>query len=54
MNKEDVDMFFKVKDIIENGGNNLKYLYKFNNGILEYNFKVINNDIECSWIEPLW
>jgi hypothetical protein len=50
--EEDVKNFFEVKEFIKNEGDEVKYVGDFNDKPLEYNFKVIGSDIECSFIEP--
>ena len=50
--EEDVENFFEVREFIENEGGEVKYVGKFNDKDLEYVFKVIEGDIECSWVEP--
>jgi hypothetical protein len=50
--EEDVKAFFEVREFIKNEGGGVKYMGEFNDEPLEYTFKVIGNDIECSWIEP--
>jgi hypothetical protein len=52
--EEDVKDFFEVREFIKNEGSEIKYIGKFNDKDLEYTFKVIENDIECSWLEPKW
>ena len=49
--EEDVKDFFEVREFIKNEGGEIKYI---NDKDLEYTFKVIGSDIECSWIEPRW
>jgi hypothetical protein len=50
--EEDVNDFIEVREFIRNEGGEVKYVGKFNNKDLEYVFKVIEGDIECSWVEP--
>ena len=50
--EEDVKDFFEVREFIKNEGGEIKYIGEFNDKNLEYTFKVIGSDIECSWIEP--
>ena len=50
--EEDVKNFFEVREFIKNNGDKVKYIGEFNDKPLEYTFKVIGNDIECSWLEP--
>jgi hypothetical protein len=50
--EEDIKNFFEVKEFIKNEGDEIKYVGEFNDKPLEYNFKVIGGDIECSFIEP--
>ena len=50
--EEDVKVFFEVREFIKNEGGEVKYIGEFNDKDLEYTFKVIGSDIECSWIEP--
>jgi hypothetical protein len=52
--EEDVKNFFDVREFIKNEGGEVKYMGEFNDEPLEYTFKVIGDDIECSWIEPKW
>jgi hypothetical protein len=52
--EEDVKNFFEVREFIKNNGDKVKYIGEFNDKPLEYTFKVIGNDIECSWLEPKW
>ena len=52
--EEDIKNFFEVKEFIKNEGGEVKYIGEFNDKDLEYTFKVIGSDIECSWIEPRW
>ena len=51
---EDVKNFFEVREFIKNEGGEIKYIGNFNDEDLEYIFKVVGSDIECSWIEPKW
>ena len=50
--EEDIKNFFEVREFIKNEGDEIKYVGEFNDKSLEYNFKVIGSDIECSWVEP--
>jgi len=50
--EEDVNNFIKVREFILGEGGEIKYIGEFNDKPLEYTFKVIGGDIECSWIEP--
>jgi DNA-dependent RNA polymerase auxiliary subunit epsilon len=50
--EEDVKDFFEVREFIKNENGEIKYIGEFNDKDLEYTFKVIGSDIECSWIEP--
>jgi hypothetical protein len=50
--EEDVNNFIKVREFIFDEGGVVKYIGDFNDEPLEYTFKVIEGDIECSWIEP--
>ena len=50
--EEDVNNFIKVREFILGEGGVVKYIGEFNDEPLEYTFKVIGGDIECSWIEP--
>ena len=50
--EEDVKDFFEVREFIKNEGGEIKYIGEFNDKDLEYTFKVIGSDIECSWVEP--
>ena len=50
--EEDVNNFFGVRKFIKDEGGEVKYIGKFNDKDLEYTFKVIKSDIECSWVEP--
>ena len=52
--KEDVENFYEVREFIKNKGGELIYISKFFDKDLEYTFKVIENDIKCSFIEPYW
>ena len=52
--EEDVNNFIEVREFIKNEGGEVKYKGEFNDEPLEYTFKVIGSDIECSWIEPKW
>ncbi len=52
--EEDVKNFFEVREFIKNEGGEVKYIGEFNDKDLEYTFKVIGSDIECSWVEPRW
>ena len=52
--EEDVNEFFEIREFIKNEGGEIKYMGSFNDEDLEYTFKVIGSDIECSWIEPKW
>jgi hypothetical protein len=52
--EEDVKNFYEVREFIKNNGDKVKYIGEFNDKPLEYTFKVIGNDIECSWLEPKW
>ena len=52
--EEDVKNFYEVREFIKNNGDKVKYIGEFNDKPLEYTFKVIGSDIECSWIEPRW
>jgi len=52
--EEDIKNFFEVKEFIKNEGGEVKYIGKFGDDDLEYTFKVIGSDIECSWREPKW
>ena len=52
--KEDVENFYEVREFIKNKGGELIYISKFADEDLEYTFKVIENYIECSFIEPYW
>ena len=52
--EEDIKNFFEVKEFIKNEGGEVKYIGEFNDKDLEYTFKVIGSDIECSWREPKW
>jgi hypothetical protein len=52
--EKDIKNFFEVKEFIKNEGGEVKYIGEFNDKGLEYTFKVIGSDIECSWIEPRW
>ena len=51
---EDVNEFFEIREFIKNEGGEIKYIGSFQDEDLEYTFKVIGGDIECSWIEPKW
>jgi hypothetical protein len=48
----DIDNFKYVREFIKNEGGEVKYIGSFDDEDLEYTFKVIEDDIECSWIEP--
>jgi len=51
--EEDVKNFFEVREFIKNEGGEIKYIkLDIDNEDLEYIFKVVGSDIECSWIEP--
>jgi DNA-dependent RNA polymerase auxiliary subunit epsilon len=50
--EEDVKDFFEVREFIKNENGEIKYIGEFNDKDLEYTFKVIGSDIECSWVEP--
>jgi DNA-dependent RNA polymerase auxiliary subunit epsilon len=50
--EEDVKDFFEVREFIKNENGEIKYIGEFNDKDLEYTFKVIGSDIECSWFEP--
>jgi hypothetical protein len=52
--EEDVNNFIKVREFIWREGDEVKYMGEFNGEPLEYTFKLIGGDIECSWIEPRW
>jgi hypothetical protein len=52
--EEDVNAFFEIRKYIEDEGGELKYIGEFDDKDLEYTFKVVGEDIECSWIEPKW
>ena len=52
--EEDVKNFFEIREFIKSEGGEVKYIGEFNDKPLEYTFKVIGNDIECSWLEPKW
>ena len=52
--KEDVNNFFEIREFIKNEGGEVMYIGNFDDEDLEYIFKVIGSDIECSWIEPKW
>jgi hypothetical protein len=52
--EEDVKNFFEVREFIKNEGGEIKYIGNFDDEDLEYIFKVVGSDIECSWIEPKW
>jgi len=48
----DVKNFFEVREFIKNEGGKIKYIkLDIDNEDLEYIFKVVGSDIECSWIE---
>ena len=49
----DIDNFKYVREFIKNEGGEVKYIKKdLDDKDLEYIFKVIEDDIECSWVEP--
>jgi len=50
--EEDIKNFFEVREFIKNEGDEIKYIRNFDDKDLEYIFKVVGSDIECSWIEP--
>ena len=50
--EEDIENFIYVREFILNEGGEIKYIGEFNDKPLEYTFKVIDEDIECCWIEP--
>jgi hypothetical protein len=50
--EEDVKNFFEVREFIKNEDGEVKYIGEFTDKDLEYTFKVIGSDIECSWVEP--
>ena len=52
--EEDINDFIEVREFIRNEGGEVKYIGMFGDEDLEYTFKVIDGDIECSWIEPKW
>jgi TonB-dependent SusC/RagA subfamily outer membrane receptor len=52
--KDNIKNFYEVRECIKNNGDKVKYIGEFNDKPLEYTFKVIGNDIECSWLEPKW
>jgi hypothetical protein len=52
--EEDINNFINIRKFILNEGGEVKYIGRFGDEDLEYTFKVIGNDIECSWIEPKW
>lgn len=52
--EEDINNFINVRKFILNEGGEVKYIGIFGDEDLEYTFKVIGNDIECSFIEPKW
>jgi hypothetical protein len=54
--EEDVEDFIYIREFIKNEGGEVKYIGKFDDEDLEYNFKLVNKkkDIKCSWIEPKW
>ena len=52
--EEDINNFINVREFILNNGGEVKYIGNFDDKDLEYIFKVIGNDIECSFIEPKW
>ena len=52
--KEDVNNFFEIREFIKNEGGEVKYIGSFDDEDLEYIFKVVGSDIECSWVEPKW
>jgi len=52
--EEDINNFINIREFILNEGGEVKYIGTFDDEDLEYTFKVIGNDIECSFIEPKW
>lgn len=52
--EDEVNDFYEVREFISNEGGEVKYIGEFNDKDLEYTFKVVDGDIECSWIEPKW
>ena len=52
--EEDINNFINVRKFILNEGGEVKYIGIFGDEDLEYTFKVIGSDIECSFIEPKW
>ena len=52
--EEDVNEFFEIRKFIKDEGGEIKYMGSFADEPLEYTFRVIGDDIECSWIEPKW
>ena len=50
--ENDIENFKYVREFIKNEGGEVKYIGKFDDKDLEYTFKVIEDDIECSWVEP--
>ena len=52
--EEEVEKFVEVREFIRNEGGEVKYIGSFNDEDLEYTFKIIGEDIECSFIEGKW
>ena len=52
--EEDINDFIEVREFIRNEGGEVKYMGMFGDEDLEYTFKVIGDDIKCSFIEPEW
>ena len=52
--EEDVNDFIEVREFIRNEGGEVKYMGMFGDEDLEYTFKVIGDDIKCSFLEPEW
>lgn len=52
--EEDIKDFIYIRDFILSKSGEVKYIGKFDDEDLEYTFKVVGSDIECSWIEPKW
>jgi len=52
--EDEVNDFYEVRKFIEDEGGEVKYMGMFGDDDLEYTFKVIGDDIKCSFLEPEW
>jgi len=51
--EEDIENFFYVREYILNEGGVIEYILEIDDDEeIKYTFKVIDEDIECCWIEP--